>query len=66
MMLMKRTRKPVAGKLKPQTWLPTNEDLKLIGELRAHIEPKEGIISNSALVRRGLRKLAESEGLTSK
>lgn len=43
-----------------KSWRPNAEDLKLIGELKR----KLGIVSDSDLVRMGLRKLAESEGMS--
>jgi len=54
---MKRTRKPAL--IPSKTWRPTEEDLKVIADLKA----KLGIVSESDLFRMGLRKLAESEGL---
>jgi hypothetical protein len=41
------------------TWTPTPEDRKLIDELKS----KMGTKAESELVRMGLRKLAEAEGL---
>jgi hypothetical protein len=41
------------------TWTPTPEDRKLIDELKAKI----GTRAESELMRMGLRKLAEAEGL---
>jgi hypothetical protein len=50
----------VASKKKPQqkTWRPTLEDVKLIADLKR----KMGV-TEVALIRMGLRKLAEREGL---
>jgi hypothetical protein len=45
-----------------QTWRPTNEDLKLMAELKG----KLGIVNTSDLLRMSLRKLAEAEGLQSR
>ena len=46
----------------PQTrsWRPTIGDVKLMDELKA----KLGIVNESDILRIGLRRLAESEGLT--
>lgn len=41
----------------------TGEDLKLIAELRAFYQPTMGVVTNAQVIRMGLRKLAESEGL---
>lgn len=41
------------------TWTPTAEDRKLIDELKAKI----GVQAESEVVRMGLRKLAQAEGL---
>jgi hypothetical protein len=48
--------------MKKQTWRPTNEDLKLMAELKG----KLGIVNTSDLLRMSLRKLAEAEGLQSR
>lgn len=40
-----------------------SEDLKLIQELQAWYRPKLGPVSNAQLIRMGLIKLAEAEGL---
>ena len=42
---------------------PTDEDLKLMDELRAKYAPSMGVISQATVLRMGIRKLAESEGL---
>ena len=44
---------------KTKTWRPTPEDVKLFDELKA----KLGVVNDSDVVRMGLRKLAEAEGL---
>jgi hypothetical protein len=51
----------VAKAIKPKArnWRATIEDEKLVQELKS----KLGITNDSDLVRMGLRKLAESEGL---
>jgi hypothetical protein len=41
------------------TWTPTHEDRKLIDELKA----KVGVMTDSELMRMGLRALAVKEGL---
>lgn len=48
------------GRIK--TWRATAEDEKLMAEIKA----KTGIVSESDLVRMGLRKFAQAEGLTGK
>lgn len=42
---------------------PTQEDLKLMDELRAHLAPKMGVVTQATVIRMGMRKLAESEGI---
>jgi hypothetical protein len=42
---------------------PTVEDMKLIEELKAKFEPSMGPVAVAQMLRMGLRKLAESEGL---
>ena len=42
---------------------PTVEDLKLVAELKIRFQPTMGIPSTATLLRMGLRKLAEAEGL---
>lgn len=42
---------------------PTPEDLKLMDELRAHLAPKMGVVTQATVIRMGMRKLAESEGI---
>ena len=42
---------------------PTPEDLKLVDELRAKLEPQMGPVAVATMIRMGLRKLAEAEGL---
>lgn len=57
---------PAKPKLKNQLTMgfgPTPEDLKLVAELKQHLEPKMGPVTIASLIRMGLRKLAESEGL---
>jgi hypothetical protein len=44
---------------KNMTWTPTVEDRKLIDELKN----KTGVNAESEIMRMGLRKLAQSEGL---
>jgi hypothetical protein len=41
----------------------TSEDEKLVMELRTKMEPRQGPVNFTLLVRMGLRKLAEAEGL---
>jgi len=58
----------VMAKAKPKKQLtigfaPTQEDLKLMEELRAHLSPKMGVVTQATVIRMGMRKLAESEGL---
>lgn len=42
-----------------KTWRPTLEDVKLLAELKK----KMGVVNETDLIRMGLRKLAEREGL---
>lgn len=42
---------------------PTSEDLKLMDELRAKFQPAMGTVTQATVIRMGLRKLAEAEGL---
>lgn len=42
-----------------KNWRATVEDVKLLGELKA----KLGVVNETDVVRMGLRKLAEHEGL---
>jgi hypothetical protein len=48
-----------------KTWRPTPEDIKLMGELKAHFSKRLGLtnVNDSDVVRMGLNKLAEAEGL---
>ena len=48
-----------------KTWRPTVEDIKLMGELKAVLGKKLGLsnVNDSDVVRMGLFKLAEAEGL---
>jgi len=52
---------PVAKKKTPnqKNWRPTHEDVKLLAELKA----KMGVLNETDIIRQGLRKLAEAEGL---
>lgn len=50
------SKKPIK---KNMTWTPTVEDRKLIDELKN----KTGVNAESEIMRMGLRKLAEAEGL---
>ena len=50
---------PKTPKTKTRGWRSTIEDEKLVQELKA----KLGVKNDSDLVRMGLRKLAEAEGL---
>ena len=59
----------MAGKHKPKKqttmgFAPTDEDIKLMDELRAKFQPAMGTVTQATVIRMGLRKLAESEGLT--
>lgn len=49
--------KPTASGIK--SWQANSEDVKILNELKE----KLGIVSDSELVRMGLRKLAQAEGL---
>lgn len=42
-----------------KTWRPTLEDVKLLAELKK----KMGVVNETDIIRMGLRKLAEREGL---
>lgn len=42
---------------------PTTEDLKLVAELKIRFQPTMGVPTTATLLRMGLRKLAEAEGL---
>jgi hypothetical protein len=59
----------VADKSKPKPkqlttgFAPTPEDVKLIEELRSKYQPSMGTVTNAMILRMGLRKLAEAEGL---
>lgn len=58
----------VANKHKPKKqvtmgFAPTPEDLKLMSELRAKFQPSMGTVTQANVLRMGLRKLAEAEGL---
>lgn len=59
----------MAGKNKPKPkqqtmgFAPTDEDLKLMDELKAKLEPSMGYVTQASVIRMGLRKLAEAEGL---
>lgn len=57
-------RKP-RGKAKgpTKTFQALAEDVRIIDELRAKLEARQGPVSDSSLIRMGLRKLAESEGI---
>ena len=52
--------KPVPKRNKPpvKTWQPTLEDAKLLSDLRAKLG-----VTDPAIVRLALRKLAEAEGI---
>lgn len=50
------------GQPKLKAWRPTPADHRLLEELKA----KTGIVNETDIVRLGLRRLAEAEGLTSK
>ena len=58
---MKRNRKKSAGPLKAFQALP--EDLRLLSELKAKIEAEQGKTTETALIRMGLRALAEAKGI---
>lgn len=48
-----------AAKPDKKNWRPTVEDVKLLAELKA----KLGVVNETDIIRQGLRKLAEAEGL---
>lgn len=50
--------KKKAGRTETQTWRPTSDDYDLLDQLMAKLG-----VSMSQIVRIGLRKLAEAEGL---
>ena len=54
--MAKKNKKP---NLAQKNWRPTPKDFKLLDELKA----KMGVRNETDLVRMGLRKLAEAEGL---
>jgi hypothetical protein len=39
------------------------EDIRLLNELRAKLEPEQGSVSDSTLLRMGIRALAEAKGI---
>lgn len=39
------------------------EDVRLMAELRAKLEPTQGKVSDSTLLRMGIRSLAEAKGI---
>jgi hypothetical protein len=47
------------AKKSPTTWLPNEDDEKIIGKLKA----KLGVTTVAELIRMGLRKLAQAEGI---
>lgn len=58
----------MATKAKPKKQLtigfaPTPDDLKLMEELKAKFTPSMGVVTQATVIRMGLRKLAEAEGL---